>query len=357
MWEARQNRCKIRGMASTAFGPHRDSRLRWCWQVALAVSLAWQAVGAEPTGAELNKARAQFQQGLALETAGDWAGALALFQDVASVKMTPQVRFNIALCEEHLGRLAIALGDYKLALAEAEAAKVTVVAEQVPSRIELLRARVPKVRVRRAAGAEFATILLDGVVLGAASIGKDMPVDPGPHTIEARAPGFNLFMNSFNIGERESKTLDVTLARAAPPAEVSAASSVAPPAPSQEPAPALAPAAGRSPVPFIVGGVGVAGLIASGVFYAMRSSALSDLDKVCGRDRNECPPGWESTYDDAKTYTTLSAASLAVGAVGVGAGIVLYVAGMRSEHKPATTTEVTLGGAGSPWGIKVVGQF
>src|SRR5689334_16529333 len=62
------------------------------------------AAHAQPKGGNpLDKARAQFQQGLALETAGDWAGALSLFVQVAAVKLTPQVRFHVGLCEEHLG--------------------------------------------------------------------------------------------------------------------------------------------------------------------------------------------------------------------------------------------------------------
>jgi tetratricopeptide (TPR) repeat protein len=146
----------------------------------LTVLCALGTAGADPTPAELTKARSQFQQALALETAGDWAGSLSLLQEVAAVKMTPQVRFNMALCEEHLGRLAMALGDYRLALVEAEGAKAQNVAEQVPGKIDALNARIPKIVIKRGMGAEFATISLDGVSLGPSSIGSEMPVDPGP---------------------------------------------------------------------------------------------------------------------------------------------------------------------------------
>src|SRR5262245_42744549 len=64
---------------------------------------------------DLKRARERFAQAIALQTAGDWAGALALFKEVLAVKPTPQVRFNIALCEEKLGRLVAAMGDYELA--------------------------------------------------------------------------------------------------------------------------------------------------------------------------------------------------------------------------------------------------
>ena len=70
--------------------------------------------------AELKKARAQFQQATELEQAKNWTAALQAFREVGQVRMTPQVRFHIAVCEEKLGRLVAALGGYELALADAD---------------------------------------------------------------------------------------------------------------------------------------------------------------------------------------------------------------------------------------------
>src|SRR4051794_28288288 len=78
-----------------------------------------QAQAPSSDGDGLKRAREQFAQALALQTGGDWAGALALLKEVAAVRRTPQVRFNIALCEEQLGLLVAALGDYELAGAPA----------------------------------------------------------------------------------------------------------------------------------------------------------------------------------------------------------------------------------------------
>jgi tetratricopeptide (TPR) repeat protein len=89
----------------------------------------------------LKRAREQFGQALALQTGGDWAGALALLKEVAAVKPTPQVRFNIALCEERLGRLVAALGDYELAASDAQAEKADQVRDEVDARLESLKAR------------------------------------------------------------------------------------------------------------------------------------------------------------------------------------------------------------------------
>ena len=84
-----------------------------------AVLLLLEAPALAQDADELKRARAQFQQATELEQAGNWAAALQRFREVGQVRMTPQVRFHIAVCEENLGRLVTALGGYELALAEA----------------------------------------------------------------------------------------------------------------------------------------------------------------------------------------------------------------------------------------------
>src|SRR4030095_11314931 len=69
---------------------------------------------------ELARARAQFQQATELEQAGNFAAAVQAFREVGQVRMTPQVRFHIAVCEEKLGRWVAALGSFELALQGAE---------------------------------------------------------------------------------------------------------------------------------------------------------------------------------------------------------------------------------------------
>jgi hypothetical protein len=185
----------------------------------------------------LKRAREQFGQALALQTAGDWAGALALLKEVAAVKSTPQVRFNMALCEEKLGKLVAALGDYELAAADARAEKADQVAEEVEGRLEALRQRIPKITVKRGAGAEAALVVVDGVSLGDQVIGTPMPTDPGPHTVEATAPGFKSFRKSVRVGEQQSETVEIVLeAEPAPPPVTGAAGG------------GLRPGPGRSPV-------------------------------------------------------------------------------------------------------------
>ncbi|HEX7604210.1 MAG TPA: hypothetical protein VF316_21475 [Polyangiaceae bacterium] len=190
-------------------------------------AIAWGALGcmagkasgqAEPGTAAstdeetLRRARRQFEEALARLTAGDCVGALVLLNEVAAVKMTPQVRFNIGWCEESLGRLNAALGEYEQAALEAKEKGVSDVAAEAQKGVTAVQARLPKVVITRGAGAEYATVLLDGVILGEKALGADLPLDPGPHVIDATAADRKAFHAVFNIAGGERKVVSVTLA-------------------------------------------------------------------------------------------------------------------------------------------------
>jgi hypothetical protein len=288
----------------------------------------------------LKRAREQFGQALALQTAGDWAGALALLKDVAAVKSTPQVRFNMALCEERLGRLVAALGDYELAAADARAEKADQVAEEVEVRLEALRQRIPKITIKRGAGAETASVVVDGVAVGDSVVGTPMPTDPGPHTVEAQAPGFKPFRQSLRVAEQQNETVELVL-EALPPAPVVSAGGGGDRA---------RPAAGRSPLyGYVIGGIGIASLGASGVFFGLRAQKISELDKAC--PNRKCPSAdQQADINAGKLDTTLANVTLAVGVAAVAGGLVLVLTSGSNE-------EPSVALAPAPGGAQVMGRF
>jgi hypothetical protein len=285
-----------------------------------------RAQGPSTSGADadaVKRAREQFGQALALQTGGDWAGALALLKGVAAIKPTPQVRFNIALCEERLGRLVAALGDYELARSDSQADKGDEVRDEVDSRLEALKARVPRVVVQRAEGADSATISIDGVSLGDSVVNVPMPVDPGPHIVGATALGYRPFKQSFRVAEQQTATIQIKLELEAVKVE---------PLLTAEPLPT---GAGVRAAGFVVGGVGVASLIGSGVMFYLRHNSIDDLDKQCGADRRSCPDSSRDAVDHGKLYTSVGDASLIAGAVAVGVGATLLIVGGRSSEHPS----------------------
>ena len=297
--------------------------------LALSLSLGAGVVASAPrpvlaqTQDEIERARQQFRQGLSLEAAGDWAAALAKFQEVGKVKLTPQVRFHAARCNEQLGRLNEALGEYRLAEYEAGQQGLKEAAEISQAR-QALESRVPKLVIKRGEGAEAARVELDGVELGEAQIGQPVSVDPGPHTIVAKLGGDRQVQESASV--KESETAEVVLKAPAvaetKPEGPHEGNSTVPPEPEKKHA---------SVVPWIVGGVGVAGLAASGVFFGLRAGAKSDLEKGC--DGNTCPASLQDKQSQGELYTTLAWVSLGVGVAGVGVATYLFLSGAGASHE------------------------
>lgn len=284
-----------------------------------------------PSKADIAKAKTAFFEGLDLEKENKWDEALKRFQLVAKVRMTPQVRFHIALCEEHVGQLIEALHDFELAEADAKAEKVEAVIKEAPEHAAAIKPRIPKLTIKVPSDVDGLAVTLDGNPIDPKG-SEETLVNPGSHKIEATADKRKPFSQEVTLGDGESKTINVKVPLLEEPKEE-------PPPKKEEPPPPPPP--GPPVAAFVVGGIGVLALLGAGGFYLARSSVKSDLDSVCGDDRQSCPPDRQGAIDNGKTYTTLTNVFAIVGLVGVGAGIVLYVTAPKNESKPTTTTSMT----------------
>ena len=337
--------------------------------VALTTALALGSAAVAPplfaqTPAELAKARTLYKQGLSLEAAGDWGGALAKFEEVGRVKLTPQVRFHIGRCKENLGRLTEALGDYRLAEYEAQQQNAKELGEITKSR-EALEARIPKVVITRGAGAESATIELDGVEMGQAQIGKEVSVDPGPHRIVAKLRGGQEFEQTVEVAEGETKNVELVAPddlQKSPEVLPDEGGEVTPP-----PDEVKFEKTGPGALPWIIGGVGIVGLGAAGYFAMKRSDTDEELKQFCN-PQGVCPESKRSLQDDGEQYALMTNIALGVGIVGIGVATVLFITGSggsaespdpvskRKERKGFQNVRVDVS-TGPVTGVNLVGQF
>jgi hypothetical protein len=304
--------------------PSAQSKLS---RVVLGLSLVlYVAVLAAPAAAqdpkELARARVAFQQAIELEQAGNHSAAVRLFREVGQVRMTPQVRFHIALCEDKLGKLVAALGGYELALAEADSVGPDFRLE-VEENVNRLRARIPKLVIQRGEGAEAASIELDSVALGDSSVGVEVPLDPGPHAVTAQAPGRKPFEATVTLEAGETETLELVLDPLPVEATPVLAGDSLPAPPPKKP----------KLLPYVIGGVGAASLVASDVFFAFRQTTASDLSDVC--KNNVCPKSKEDDFSRLKTYHYGSLVTFGVGIAGVGTAAALLVLDARQAKKEA----------------------
>ena len=199
---------------------------------------------------------------------------------------------------------------------------------EVETAITRLRERIPKLLIERGAGAEAATVQLDGVDLGASSVGVEIPLDPGPHTVAASAPGYKAFTTTAELKEREVTRVSLEL-EAEPEPDASAGD--------EKPEKVIVVTQAQSPnrlVPYVIGGTGVAFLIAGGVLFGLREATAADLEDKCP-DPNRCPKSNEDTYDRLKFYSWSAPVAIGVGVAGVGTAVAMIL--LEKKPKPATT--------------------
>jgi hypothetical protein len=188
---------------------------------ALALASATTALAADPapspTPGQVQAARELFAAASKDEAASRWTDALDKLRRVAEVKLTAGVRYHIAFCEEKLGQIASALAHYTEArdAAEREHNKDVLNLLKEPV-LALLRARVPTLTiVVHPANAE-AEVTVDDHRHPRGLWRVAVPVDPGVHRIEARAPERDSFSREITLEEGEATVVDVILPTSAP---------------------------------------------------------------------------------------------------------------------------------------------
>ncbi len=139
-----------------------------------------------------------FREGRALATSGDYARACGKFAESERIDPATGTLFNLADCEERLGRTASAWGHF-VAAAEtmSRSDERYGYATQHAAALEPTLPRLAIVVTREAPASTIVT--RDGVPVGEASLGVALPVDPGRHAIVASAP------------RRESRAVEVEL--------------------------------------------------------------------------------------------------------------------------------------------------
>lgn len=342
--------------------PSRSLRRALAAAVAgLALTASPAARAQQPSKADLAKARTLFTEGVALASANNCAAALGKYKEVAQVKLTAKVAFNIAECEERLGRLVSALGNYRLSVAQGADDKADPkLLREAGTRVEALEARVPKLIVTRGKGAEEAMVFVDGTELGSSQLGQPMITDPGPHILIAKVGGKEYLHETVNLSEKESRTFEVKLN--VPKTRIEQPPIDQPPIEQPPPPPP------KSRVPgAVVTSVGGVALITGFAALGLRASALSTLAGLCNAS-NQCPDtdAAHSAQSKGKTMTGLSEIMVPVGAIAAGVGIYLLVtsgpqkAPAKDEKKEGSAVKLDLVGwapGASVGGVSLVGRF
>jgi hypothetical protein len=177
----------------------------------LAFLLVPGAALADPPKKDANAeaAKALFYDARTLMQAGKFAEACPKLEE--TVRLDPGIgsEFNLADCNEHLGKLATAWAAFQDVAARSKQANQPDREKVARKRAAALEPRVPKLIVTVNNAPSGLEVKRDGVVVGAPVWGTPVPIDPGTHRISATAPGRETFETT--IAATESNVARVSI--------------------------------------------------------------------------------------------------------------------------------------------------
>ncbi len=300
--------------------------------MSLAAGLSWSTLGSAQGNAPA--AEALFEQARQELAAGKVDAACDKFRQSDQLDPAVGTKLNLASCEEQRGRLATAWELYRAA--EAALGPEDQRLGYARQKRQALEPRLPKLKLRLAAGAPPDTTVRTGdAELKASAFGVPLPMDPGERQLSVIAPGREPKSFTVRLGEGKTTELEVGPGAAKPPVQ----SATSAPPRSTVPPDSARPSGGKRTLGFVLGGVGVAALVAGGVTGVMALGKKSEADKHCNDALRVCDQTGLDANDSGRMLGTVTTAAWAVGVVGVGLGTYFILSSSpRSETALVTTS-------------------
>ncbi len=297
---------------------------------------------AQASASDKAAAESLFDRGLALMRDGKFQEACHALEQSQSIERGIGTMLYLAECYEKLGRTASAWALFREAASQARAGGQGSRAEAGAARAAALEPKLSRLTVQvdpKNAMPGF-ELLRDGQIVSRGMFGVGVPVDPGEHTLEARAPGYLPWTGSARVGlEHDSASvyvpeLKLDPSQPAEPAPEPAAAAVAPPVTSlNTPERDASRGSPQRTAGLVIGGVGVVALGVGSYFGLSAMGKNSDAEDKCPSDPCGDKDGVELN-DDAKSAATLSNVFMFGGAALAATGVVLYF----TAPSPSTPT-------------------
>jgi hypothetical protein len=282
-------------------------------------------------------AEALFNEAQKLANAGDYASACPKYAESLRLDSGIGVMLYLADCYERTGRSASAWAQFKEAedLASKQADRRAATAHQRAAAIEPRLARFV-LKVDPAADVAGFELKRDTTLVGRPQWGVPVPVDPGPHTITASAPGKRTREIPVRVVEGGSPTvLSITpLQDETTPGQAS--ETVTAPPPETPPPGAEEPRAStgtQRTIAYVVGAAGLVGIAVGAAFGldTISKNNASNSNGHCNAGSNLCDQPGVQLRKDAFTSATVSDVAFAMGAAALAGGVVLYLTAPRSS--------------------------
>ena len=269
-----------------------------------------------------------FDQGVALMEKKDYPAACAKFKESLAASSGLGTMLYLADCYEQRGLTASAWAQFRQAAALA-AEKKDPREKVARKRVEAVEPKLAYLTIRVKEKALGLAVVRDDATTSEASWGVPVPVDPGPHTIIAKATGKKTWKSDINVTPQAKLEVMVPPLENAPVAP--------PPKDNVSPQPPADDSTGDSQrlIGLVVGGAGVVGLGVGGFFGLRAQSKLdaSNSDNHCRPPNDICDATGLQLRDEAGTAATISTVAFIAGAALVIGGVVLYLTAPKGSTR------------------------
>jgi len=327
--------------------------LIWTWALAGALVVAG-AAHAQVSADQKAAAEALFDKGLELMKRGDYQDACGYLEQSQAIERGIGTMLYLAECYEKLGRTASAWALFREAASAAQAEGQPERAAAGAARAQQLEPQLSKLIVAVPTGSQRPGLAItrNGGSVPSPVWGLAIPVDPGPQRLEARAPGYEPWSHSENVGKSAQATVTIPPLAAAALGSSEATPPVPAPAETASRAPTLQPSAARDEtVPIqhtagiVTGGAGLVALVVGTYFGVRAAGKSSDADELCPKEGPCDSPEGVELSNRAQDAATLANVFVIGGAVLGTAGLVLYFTA-PDDSGPVLAVRTNAGGAG-----------
>jgi hypothetical protein len=290
----------------------------------------------QPSEQDIAQARQLGGQAQTAHDAGNFAEAEKLWSAARNLyPVAPTLSLGLARTQAKLGKYVQAQENYNRIIREwsnnpSPPPAFAAALEAARAEVGAMSAKVANV-VITVEGAKDPKVSIDGNPVPVVALGLKRPVDPGEHKVHAEAPGYMPADATFSVTEGGNAEAKLKLEK--DPNAVAAAPAGATPAAGNPGDPnggsmsADTNKGGGKTLAIVALGVGGVGLVAGAITGLIAMGKASDLDGKCpeGKCDSTRDPNIQSDVDSYKTMGLISTIGFAVGVVGVGAGVVLWV--------------------------------
>ncbi len=177
--------------------------------VAFAGLIGTAAPSRAQTAAERTLARQLFRDGVAAARQSRWADACGSFQRAYDLVGEPEVLLNLAGAQAETAQLVESAESYRRFLREVTSGSLARQRPQAERLLAEIEPRIPSARISANGLLAGDSMTLDGTELARATLGADLPVNPGSHVLVVTRHGAEVGRRSFTAVEGSPSTVEM----------------------------------------------------------------------------------------------------------------------------------------------------